>query len=112
MLQSVERIEYRRGMLAKGEAPGDLPVTVWQGAEIPRRVLDAIQNERLLDLGGIYGDQRVGDPLQYDQLRLILGDGVVEITFYNRAMALFIAGDEKLRRIHRVLRILQEESER
>jgi len=112
MMQSVERIEYRRGMLEKGAAPGELPVAVWRGDEIPQRVLNAIHKEGLFDLGGIYGDKHLGDPVQYDHLKLILRDGAVEITFYNRAIALFTADDEKLRRIHRVMHILGEESER
>jgi len=99
-------------MLTKGAKTEDLPACVWRGAGIPARVLDAIQKEGLLELGGVYGNKHYGDPIQCDHLKLHLSDRMVEIIFYNRAIALFMADDEKLRRIHRVMHILGEESER
>jgi hypothetical protein len=35
MIQDIEQIEYRKGMLEKGMKPEALPVKVWRGAEIP-----------------------------------------------------------------------------
>jgi hypothetical protein len=67
----------------------------------------SIQEEGVLDLGGVFGDRDAGDPVEYDQLRLILADAaVVEIEFFNRGITLFLTDDEKPRRIHRVLRQL------
>ena len=109
----LERIEYSRGLLTKGKTPADLPVSVWTGEGIPERVLAAIRREGLMQLGGVYGEPSYGDPVQYDGLKLITNDGeAVEITVYNRAIALFISNNEELRRIHRALGILGEEGER
>lgn len=104
MTRRIERIEYRRGMLETGAKADDLPVTAWQGPEIPEDVRSAIQEEGVLDLGGVFGDRDAGDPIEYDQLRLILANAaVVEIEFFNWGIALFLTDDEKHRRIHRVL---------
>jgi hypothetical protein len=63
MIQDLEQIEYRKGMLEKGMKPADLPVKVWRGAKIPAEVRKRVNAENLLNLGGIYGDKRVGDPV-------------------------------------------------
>lgn len=103
MMQDLEQIEYREGMLERGMKPDSLPVKTWRGAEIPADVRGEINAEDLLSLGGVYGDWRVGDPMQYDNLKLVLTDDTVEITVFNRGIALFISDDERIRRIHRVL---------
>ncbi len=114
MLQELEKIEYRRGILGKGMKPENLPVKVWRGAKIPADVRAAVNEEDLLNLGGVFGDRNRGDPVEYDNLKLILSpacrdargagrDDTVEITVFNRGITLFTSDDEKVRRIHRVL---------
>jgi len=103
MNRDIKRIEYRRGLLDPGAKLEDLPVRTWSGGEIPDNVCKAIHEEGILDLGGVYGDRDAGDPIEYDHLRLVLADGVVEIEFFNRGITLFMTDDEKFRRIHRVL---------
>jgi len=63
----------------------------------------AIEAENLLDLGGVYGDRKFGDPVEYDNLKLVLTDDTVEITVFNRGITLLMLDDERIRRIHRVL---------
>jgi hypothetical protein len=103
MTQDLQCIEYRQGMLKAGAKVDKLPVKTWRGVEIPEDVLKAIHEEGVLELGGVYGYKEVGDPVQYDHLRLILDKGAVDIKFFNRAITLFMTDDEKLRCIHRVL---------
>lgn len=80
MIQDLEQIEYRKDMLKKGVKPADL-----------------------LNLGGVYGDKNVDNPVEYDHLKLVLTDDNVEITVFNRGITLFMTDDERVRRIHRVL---------
>jgi len=103
MIQNLEQIEYRNGMLEKGMKPEDLPVRTWRGAKIPLEVRKSINEEGILNLGGVYGDKDVGDPIEYDHLRLALTNDVVEIEVFNRGITLFMTDDEKVKRIHRVL---------
>jgi len=109
MIQDLEQIEYRCGMLEAGMSPEDLPVKTWRGANIPAEVRKSINTENLLNLGGIYGDRDAGDPVEYDHLRLVLTDDVVEIEFFNRGISLMMTDDEKIKRIHRVLCKLGQE---
>jgi hypothetical protein len=103
MIQDLEQIEYCRGMLERDMKPDTLPVKIWRGAEIPVDVRGAINAEDPLNLGGVYGDKKAGDPMEYDNLKLVLTDDTVEITVFNRGIALFMSDDERIRRIHRVL---------
>lgn len=103
MVQELEQIEYKQGMLEKGVKPEGLPVKVWRGANIPADVRKAVNEEDLLNLGGVYGDKNAGDPVEYDHLKLVLTDDSVEITVFNRGITVFTSDDERLRRIHRVL---------
>ena len=80
-----------------------LPVKVWRGARIPADVRKAINEADLLKLGGVYGDKNAGDPVEYDNLKLVLTDDTVEITVFNRGITLFMSDDERVRCIHRVL---------
>lgn len=64
--------------------------------------------ENLLNLGGIYDDKNAGDPVEYDNLTLVLADDTVEITVFNRGITLLTSDDEQVRRIHRVLCKLDE----
>jgi hypothetical protein len=89
MIQDLKQIEYRKGMLEKGMKPDSLPVKVWRGVKIPADVRKAVNDEDLLNLGGVYGDKNAGD--------------TVEITVFNRGITLFMTDDERVRRIHRVL---------
>lgn len=83
--------------------PDDLPVKTWRGAKIPAEVRKFISEGDILNLGGIYGDKDAGDPVEYDHLRLVLTDYVVDIEVFNRGITLFMTDDEKVKRIHRVL---------
>ena len=122
MIQDLEQIEYRKGMLEKGMKPENLPLKVWRGGKIPANVRAAVNEEDLINLGGVFGDRNAGDPVEYDHLRLILTpacrdargagrDDTVEITVFNRGITLFTSDDEKVRRIHRVLCKLDQPGE-
>lgn len=103
MIQDLEQIEYRRGMLGRGMKPDSLPVKAWPGAKIPADMQVAVSGVDLLNLDGVYGNKNAGDPMEYDNLKLVLTDDTVEITVFNRGIALFMSDDERIRRIHRVL---------
>ena len=103
MVQDIERIEYRNGMLAHNETPNDLPVTTWRAPEFPPGVVAAIRHEGLRGLGGTYGNERAGEPVEYDHLRVVFSDKTVDITVFNRGITLLSTGDAKAQRIQRVL---------
>lgn len=108
MIQDLEQIEYRSGILESDMNPDELPVKIWRGSKIPPDVRKSINEENILNLAGTYGDEHAGDPVEYDHLRLVLTDDVVDIKVFNRGITLFVTDDEKVKRIHRVLCKLSE----
>jgi hypothetical protein len=112
MADDLKRIEYRSGLVESGKEPHDLPLKTWCGADIPAEIAEAVRKERLLELGGAHGHKGVGDPPQYDYVKLASATGEVEIEVFNRAITLFMTDDENVRRIHRVLCKLDEEADK
>lgn len=78
-----------------------MPAITIEAANLPEDVLVLVERH-LLNLGGTYGDPSVGEPIQYDELRIEHDDGVVEIVLSNRAILLFTSDSEAVRRIHEV----------
>ena len=99
----IKSIVYSRAMM---ESPADLELGETyeaQGKRVPRRVRQAIESSRLLELEGQYGDRRVSSPVEYDHLIVETPDREIEIEVFNRGILLYTTGDETLRRIDRVL---------
>lgn len=108
----IERVEYRSGFLESGRRPDDLPVWTWESQSLPQLVKDSISRERLFELSGVFGDKAAGDPVEYDFIRLVGADKKTTLTVFNRGIALFFLDDERIRRIHRVLCLLRNLSDR
>ena len=99
----IKSIVYTRAMM---ESPADLEFGETYGAQgrrIPRRVLQAVEANRLLELEGQYGDRRVSSPVEYDHLIIETPDREIDIEVFNRGVLLYTTGDQTLRRIDRVL---------
>lgn len=99
----LEMVEYRYGMIERATDPEDLSGVIWRRPEIPANIEQAILDEDLLSLGGVFGDRHAGYPVEYDQIKMITSGETVEITVFNRGITLFTTDDEEVRRIHRVL---------
>ena len=99
-MAGIERVVYRSGFVKRLRESRHLPAITFEAADLPEDVV-ALVDAHLLDLGGTYGDPSVGDPIQYDELRIEHDQGAVEIVVYNRAI-LFRTDTEAVRRIHQV----------
>ena len=107
MIQDIQRIEYRSGVLPKGMRRSSLPVQTWKGSKIPVELRKAIIRENALNCGGVYGDRAAAEPAEYDHLRIVLTDDTVDIEVFNHRL-LLASGDDYFRRVHRVLRKLNK----
>jgi hypothetical protein len=97
----IQGIVYTRAML---ETPADLELgETYELEEVPPAVLEVIESTRLLELEGVFGDERVSDPVEYDRLTLQVDGREVAIEVYNRGVLLYTTGDPILRRIDRVI---------
>lgn len=61
MIQDLEQIEFRKGMLENGMKPDVLPVKIWRGGKISEEIRKAINEEDILNLGGVYGDENASE---------------------------------------------------
>jgi len=101
-LPKIHRVTYRRGLLIDPEDLSGLESTVLEGPALSREIVVAIHDNELLGAAGEYGDPRVGDPLQYDELIIEHAGGTIRIALYNRAIMLFSTDEEFYKQIHRV----------
>jgi len=102
----IREIIFTRAMM---ESPADLELGETyqaQGRQIPRRVLQAIESNRLLELEGAFGDRRASSPVEYDHLVIVTPEREVLIEVFNRGLLLYTTGDKTLRRIDRVIRAI------
>jgi hypothetical protein len=98
----ITRITYRSGMLHNiGQTQG-IETIILQGTSLTSEIVDAVYENRLLELAGEYGIPEVGEPIQYDHLAIEHASGRNEITVYNRAIMLFYTDDDVYERVHRV----------
>jgi hypothetical protein len=104
--EQIKVIEYKWGMYdqSTGYDQGALlNELMLEGSEIPSEILEALEYEGILDLEGDYGDPKLGDPVEVDQLRIDRERGSLEIRVFNRGILLFLTDDERMRRLHRFL---------
>ena len=89
-------------MLDEVNDTSDLRPIVLEGATLSRDVLVAILDNGLLNAGGVYGDPRVGEPIQYDELVFEHAERKTSIRVFNCAIGIFRTKDEIYVRVHRV----------
>lgn len=103
MTVNIAALEYRRGMLDNVSEAARIKPKRWVGSEIPKDVMELIHKDKILDLPGSYGDPAVGNPIEYQHLKIIHGDGATEIEYYNLGIAIFSGEDGVTQRIFRVM---------
>lgn len=108
-LPDIRRVIYRSGMLTKATDTSDLVTIVLEGETLSREVVVAIHDNRLLAAGGVYGDPRVGTPIQYDELVFEHAGGKTSIRVFNRAIHLFHTNEEIYARVHRVCAKIEQQ---
>ena len=102
MIQDIQRIDYRSGLLPKGMKCSCLPIQTWKGPKIPLEFRKAMICQNILNCGGIYGDRAAAEPAEYDHLRIVLTNDTVDIEVFNRRL-LLASGDDRFQQVHRVL---------
>jgi hypothetical protein len=104
----ISRVFYRHGMVQSLRNLRGLEQVELSGDGIPAAVLTAIEENKILQASGEYGDRDVGEPIEYDHLVVEHSSGRTEITFYNRGISLVFGDSETERQIHRVCVILEQ----
>ena len=109
-LPKIRRITYRRGLVSDDDLEDltRLESVVLEGPTISREVVVAIHDNELLGASGEYGDPRVGDPLEYDELTIEHAGGTTRIALYNRGIMLLTTNEEFYKRVHRVCGTIEQ----
>jgi hypothetical protein len=103
-VRKITRVCYARGLVDKMSdfrAGRGLDVTEWEAPQITEDLLDVIDNERLGQLAGRWGDPKAGEPTQVDVIDIETDEDVITIEIFNRGIALLEIDDDAMRRIHR-----------
>ena len=102
-INNIMRIEYKEGMLSSLKDSAACESKVFEAPNIPTSVLKTLEENKILEAGGRYGDPTMGDPIQYEWLKILTTEAEIKIEFFNRAITLFTTDSELVRRLHRFL---------
>ena len=100
------KVTYVHGLTDNIEDDSGLNRIVLEGDSISMDLVRAIHDNQLIDWAGEYGEPRVGDPIQVDQLDIEHEDGTTSIRLYNRAIMFFATDEEFYRQVHRVCEMI------
>ncbi len=107
----IHKIVYRWGMVADPANWQGLKTTVIEQAELSDEVVNAIFDNDLLKVGGVYGVPEAGDPVEISSLLISHEHGVTEVTVYNLGIMLFHTNDDIYPRILRVCSAIEKQTE-
>ncbi len=100
----VRKIEYVHGMAESLDNPQLLQgrkTTALEQPNIPDEIRQVIEEERIFELQGDYGNPGLGDPIEVDHLLIETDRGLHVLRVFNRGIMLLMTDDEKFRRMHR-----------
>ncbi len=81
----IVRVTYARTMLDRVADVATSPSTTLREETLPPVVIDAIQQERLEELAGEWGEPDAGEPIEYERLRVAYERGAFELTVFTEA---------------------------
>ena len=99
----IKKITYRGGMIEKLSDKDKMDEIVLTGNEIPQNIKEIIEETKITGIGGVYGDHRVGAPIQYDLLIIDFDNKKVTIEAFNISIFLIKTNDPYLKRVFKVL---------
>ena len=111
IVMPMEQIEYSWGVSEDGHLDNlEGKITrLYKKPNIPRRVIVSFEKEQISELEGIFGDSKIGQPVEIDHLIITTNEGVRTIQIFNRGISRFITDDEIMKRLHRFCREMQRE---
>ena len=106
MIKSLEvnKIEYVHSM---ADSLDDLQTskgrhtTILEQPNIPDEIMQVMEDERIFQLQGDYGNPDLGDPIEVDHLLIETDRGLHELRVFNRGIMLLMTNDDTFRRLHR-----------
>jgi len=99
----IKKLTYQGGMIKWLSEVSSLRKIEFAWNEIPDNILKVLEETKIHEIGGTYGDERVGSPIQYDSLLIEYEDKLVSIIAFNIAIFMFKAEDPYIKRVFQVM---------
>lgn len=99
----IKKLTYQGGMINRLSEINSLEKIEFTENDIPDNILKVIEETKIVELGGKYGDERVGAPIQYDSLLIEYDDKSISIVSFNIAIFMFKAEDPYIKRVFQVM---------
>lgn len=90
-------------MIEKLSDRNKLEKIVFSEDEIPQNILDIIDETKIVEIGGVYGDEKVGVPIQYDSLIIEFNNTSVTIESFNITIFIIKTNDPYIKRVFKVM---------
>jgi hypothetical protein len=103
----IRKITYRGGMIEKLSDKDKLDEIVLTEDEIPQNILDVIDETKIYEIEGVYGDDKVGVPIQYGLLSIEFDNNSVTIEAFNITIFVVKTNDPYIKRVFKVMAQLQ-----
>ena len=100
----IKRVTYIGGMVKNKSEKDKLAKLEFNENELPKEIFNVIEETKIYEIPGIYGDQKIGNPIQYDRLEIKYENKTVVIEAYNIAIFIYFAEDPYIKRVFKVLR--------
>jgi len=108
----IEKVFLRYGFLQVG---GDTPKSSssglsdieFSGKEIPEKVISQIYEDDLFSLGSSYGDSSLGNPIEFNFLRVTADGKDYEVEVQNLGILMIFENNDETRRVFRIVNTIK-----
>ena len=99
----INKIAYSGGMINNESEKQKLNKLVFNEDQIPKAINKIIEETKIYEIGGTYGDEKVGYPIQYDKLEIEYENKKTTIEAFNISIFMVYAEDPYIKRVFKVL---------
>ena len=106
----IRRLSYYWGLFptSKAATASDAKVIAdWNETNLPEDVTKSFSAEAIDELGGTFGDDSLGQPVEVDDLDVETDSKRVRIRVYNRGICLIHGNSRELLRLHKFFATIQ-----
>lgn len=99
----IKKVTYQGGLINRLSEITSLEKIEFTESDIPDNIIKVIEETKIHEIAGTYGDKNVGNPIQYDSLSIEYGNKVISIVSFNIAIFMFKTEDPYIKRVFQVM---------
>jgi hypothetical protein len=93
------KVKYIHQLIRDRKEMGTTPLATYKAEEISQEVMDILQKDEAFLQSRVFGDPRLGDPLEYEKLVVIDEGSEKTFEYYNKGIHYMTQSGEPARRI-------------